>query len=395
MRALLFSLMLLLAACDQSPAPSTQDSPAPVTARPVAMSEQEKALRAAVSEASNQRLRRLNATANGFADAITGLLDDPGDARLATAQQAWEHFYAGFNQAAVILECRAQSSEHGQARLARSDPFPILPGYIDSLARWPGSGIVNDTNVSLTREALLEQQGATSDAEASLGFQVIQFLLFGEPEKTRAVADLALPGAAPADTAEMAETEETEETEDEAGTPAEPEPASADEPATDAATALAAPDADGGEHGAADYAPLPPENQIERRRAYLATATELLVEDILLLAHNNSALPQSVQDCPVSALRRVTARLLLLANMDAEQSVAGDYMAANAQQIARDNLHQALTGWLEKDGALAAWAYSQDETIRPTLDPLLDSPPDANDVQALQQLHALLARLEQ
>ena len=136
-------------------------------------------------------------------------------------------------------------------------------------------------------------------------------------------------------------------------------------------------------------------NQVERRRDYLATATQLLVEDTLLLAHNNSATPQRVQDCPVTALRRVTARLLLLANLDAEQTVDGDYMASNAQSIARDNLHQALTSWLQPDGALAAWAYNQDAAFRPTLEPLLAEPPAASDVQALQQLHAVLATLGQ
>lgn len=395
MRVLLVSLLLLLGACDQAPTPpppGTETAPAPL--QPAPLSAEAQALKTAVEQASDQRLRRLNATANGFADAITGLLDDPGDERLATAQQAWEHFYAGFNQAAVILECRAQSSEHGQARLARSDPFPILPGYIDSLARWPGSGIVNDTNVSLTRKALLEQQGATSDAEASLGFQVIQFLLFGEPDHPRAVADLTLE--ADTDIGAGQTAQEQANGQENVAQAQSGNGNATNETAVDSTPADATPSADdAGLEMVADYAPLPPGNQVERRRAYLATATELLVEDTLLLAHNNSALPQSVEQCPVTALRRVTARLLLLANLDEKQTVDGDYMALNAQQIARDNLHQALTGWLEKDGALAAWAYSRDESIRPALEPLLAAPPAANDVQALQQLHAMLASLGQ
>ncbi|MCG8414936.1 MAG: hypothetical protein MI746_12020 [Pseudomonadales bacterium] len=58
--------------------------------------------------------------------------------------------------------------------------WPILPGYLDYVDGYPNSGIVNDMTVSLDSANLRQQHGAFDINETSIGFHVIEFLLWGE-----------------------------------------------------------------------------------------------------------------------------------------------------------------------------------------------------------------------
>lgn len=58
--------------------------------------------------------------------------------------------------------------------------WPILPGYIDYVGSYTDSGIVNDMTVALDAAGLLQQHGVFDLAEVSLGFHVLEFLLWGE-----------------------------------------------------------------------------------------------------------------------------------------------------------------------------------------------------------------------
>lgn len=60
------------------------------------------------------------------------------------------------------------------------DHWPILPGYIDYVGQYPQSGIVNDMTVPLDTQVIREQHGRFDINEASTGFHVIEFLLWGE-----------------------------------------------------------------------------------------------------------------------------------------------------------------------------------------------------------------------
>ena len=64
--------------------------------------------------------------------------------------------------------------------------WPILPGYVDYVGTYSNSGIVNDITVNLDIPTLREQHGAFDLAEASLGFHVLEFLIWGENLKRQA-----------------------------------------------------------------------------------------------------------------------------------------------------------------------------------------------------------------
>jgi putative iron-regulated protein len=55
----------------------------------------------------------------------------------------------------------------------------IIPGYIDYVNGYPDSGIVHDISVNLDVNSLREQHGTFDISEVTLGFHVIEFLLWG------------------------------------------------------------------------------------------------------------------------------------------------------------------------------------------------------------------------
>lgn len=338
-RLLTPALCLALVACDAPPPPVTE-APAVPTTDEAPWHAAEQAVLAQLNTARSERLRRLGVSASGFGDAIDGLLSDPVEERLTTARQAWSRLYQHFNEAFVVLTCEADRQPAHHQRLARADSFPILPGYIDGLAEWPDSGIVNDMALPLTRDALLAQQDATLEGEASIGFQVIHFLLHGEPGQARtAEALIEVTTLTPEMVGELA-----------------------DQPAN-------------------------------RRRQYLQLATDLLVEDLLLASRDDGDHEALPGRCPVDALRETVARLIRLENLAGNTQVSQDYMASDARQLAARSLQAAITPWLQDDSALYPWL---DQRI-PGNRGAIGMPPglDSNTrLAGLQALHAALAGAE-
>jgi uncharacterized iron-regulated protein len=333
MRPAAVAPMLIVAAltvgCEPSAPPSSAHGE---TQAGVVISATERELAELLRREQQDKLRRLSARAGVFQDAIDGLLTDPRDERLATAREAWSQLYGSFNDAVVVLVCRAAEDPHAAQLLQRVDAFPILPGYIDGLTQWPDSGIVHDISLPLTRESLLAQQGVTAQEETSLGFQVVAFLLYGEPQHPRQ----------PVHFSRVTEVDEDD--------------------------------------------PLSLEDQpANRRRSYLSLATTVLVEDLQTLAADPERLPAVGDQCPVDALRRTTERMIRASGLDDHGDVEGEYFAAHSRALALSGLAHAMTPWLSEDSTLRRWLAESGPTM------LLPEIGEAPDILVLQQLHAALS----
>ena len=120
-----------------------------------------------------------------LADAIDELIASPETANLEAARQNWldalnayeltvlHRYFADF----VLDETSALSMFQLQYQI---NHWPILPGYIDYVAEYPESGIVNDMTVTLEAANLRQQHGEFDINEAVTGLHVIEFLLWGE-----------------------------------------------------------------------------------------------------------------------------------------------------------------------------------------------------------------------
>ena len=124
-----------------------------------------------------------------FSTRTNELLNNPTESTLATLQESWLSSHTAFEQTAVhrYLSYRA-ASEEDSLRLFQLqyqlNQWPILAGYIDSVEGYAESGIVHDINVELYTGNLRQQNGLFDVTEVTLGFHVIEFLLWGEPERS-------------------------------------------------------------------------------------------------------------------------------------------------------------------------------------------------------------------
>lgn len=116
---------------------------------------------------------------------IASLINSPDNDALATAQNRWLDSYTNYELTTLhryfadtaVDENNALELFQLQYQL---NQWPILPGYLDYVGDYPESGIVNDMTVALNTENLREQHGAFDVSEASVGFHVLEFMLWGE-----------------------------------------------------------------------------------------------------------------------------------------------------------------------------------------------------------------------
>lgn len=102
--------------------------------------------------------------------------DQDGPATGDQLQRVLDHWYADFNRHYILLAGQACASSQYRL-LARSDSWPLYPGYLDSLPEWPQSGLINDTSIDLTAAALRRQHRTTDPHEVSLGFSALHTVL--------------------------------------------------------------------------------------------------------------------------------------------------------------------------------------------------------------------------
>lgn len=110
-------------------------------------------------------------------------LAEPGEASLAQTRQEWRNSHQQWQQHALWLTlAQSQQSRFSDLhhRYFLLDARELQPGYLDAVADYPFSGIVNDISIVLTADNLRQQHGLTDNSEVSLGFHALEFLLWGE-----------------------------------------------------------------------------------------------------------------------------------------------------------------------------------------------------------------------
>lgn len=123
------------------------------------------------------------AQARQLREAVEVLLRAPDEDNLNRVREAWHRSHNAY-LAAELFTALGSSNPGLFGGLSEYDfaleAWPIQPGYLDYFDVYQHSGIVNDTAMPLTAEALRQQHGLTDAADVSLGFHAMEYLLWGE-----------------------------------------------------------------------------------------------------------------------------------------------------------------------------------------------------------------------
>lgn len=189
---LLISLILVLslAACGDNPAPQLATTFDEGPDEEVEMLAPEMAI--AIRELMEAYLKRIDidlADASNnfqlFSTEVETFLQDPSEERFNALRDSWLEVHGSY-EATTLHRFFADEVLNEQQALTlfdlqyQLDHWPILPGYIDYVGNYPESGIVNDMTVLLEAEVLREMHGEFDISEASTGFHVLEFMLWGE-----------------------------------------------------------------------------------------------------------------------------------------------------------------------------------------------------------------------
>ena len=191
----LLAFMLCLSACDQgSRPPPASGLDTTLTPAPAVHTIDTKALwlqSAGFWEDANHQIEQLNL-------ALAALLQNPDASHLSKARAAWLNAHNRWQEASLLIDFSAHNpglfATLGED-LLKIDAYPIAPGYLDTIAGYPHSGIVNDITLAINQKTLRAQHALTAPEEATLGFHVLEFLLWGENGQ-RPASDYARASAA-------------------------------------------------------------------------------------------------------------------------------------------------------------------------------------------------------
>ena len=184
------TLLASLCSCGRDTAVSDSRTPEPVTAIQSAHQPGNRADSEALEtqstrlwDATGSQLAQLSRNCRQFETSIGQLLETPTDETLLTAQQQWRQLHGELRTLAIATSLAATNpglfSPLAQS-LANIDQQPIAAGYLDSVAGYPNSGLVNDITLDINHSNVRQQHGLTADNEASLGLHPLEFILFAE-----------------------------------------------------------------------------------------------------------------------------------------------------------------------------------------------------------------------
>lgn len=170
---LLIVILLITAGCNkQENLPVNEENTAPKLTLDASKLE---AFRQHYSETLQKNLDASTLATLLLHDSIKQFLTTPDTENLEAAKQKWLDCYTAFNNTKPFTILTDKPTQPSYI-----DTWPMLPGYIDAIAGFPNSGIVNDLSLELNEATIRQQHGLTFPGEISTGFHALEFMLWGE-----------------------------------------------------------------------------------------------------------------------------------------------------------------------------------------------------------------------
>ncbi|HEY4344999.1 MAG TPA: imelysin family protein [Parvibaculum sp.] len=129
--------------------------------------------------------------------AINAFLANPNDKTLAAARKSWldAHIVYSYTEAYRFYQGPidfAKNKEGDEGPEGRLNAWPLNEAFIDYTKGDPKSGIINDTSIKISQKSIRDRDQVSDEADVTTGFHAVEFLLWGQ--------DLSAtgPGARPA-----------------------------------------------------------------------------------------------------------------------------------------------------------------------------------------------------
>lgn len=174
------TLSLALGACDW---PKQQ---APEKSSPTPTSIDAQAFAAQAGLEAYTSLSRASQSAQVLDSKLASFLYHPNPMTHQEMKQAWRQAYDDFLRALVFAYLPIQDPPEWYNKriayrnlLSQLDSWPIQGGYIDYVAGYPFSGIVNDLTLTLNEQTLRNQHQFTDLSNASIGYHAMEFMIWG------------------------------------------------------------------------------------------------------------------------------------------------------------------------------------------------------------------------
>jgi len=120
-------------------------------------------------------------SAKAMQTSINAFVADPSEANLTAAKESWKAARIVYEKTEGLRFYGGPiDNGEGGAPEANINPWPLDENYIDYVDGAPTAGIVNDTTITLDKATLIADNGSTGEANLTLGWHAIEFLLWGQ-----------------------------------------------------------------------------------------------------------------------------------------------------------------------------------------------------------------------
>lgn len=128
---------------------------------------------------------------------IAALLEKPDAATLSAAREAWIGAHVAYSETEAFrfyegpIDFAAQE-DGDEGPEGRLNAWPLNEAFIDYVKGDAKAGLINDTSIKLTQKSIRERDQVSDESDVTTGYHAVEFLLWGQ--------DLSLtgPGARPA-----------------------------------------------------------------------------------------------------------------------------------------------------------------------------------------------------
>lgn len=129
--------------------------------------------------------------------AVANLLAKPSDATLSVAREAWIGAHVAYShteafrfyEGPIDFAAKDDGDEGPEGRL---NAWPLNEAFIDYVKGNPKAGIINDPSIAISEKSIRERDQVSDESDVTTGFHAVEFLLWGQD-----LSDTG-PGARPA-----------------------------------------------------------------------------------------------------------------------------------------------------------------------------------------------------